>query len=105
MHFPLGRRSRYVVRTQPADACLSTLESVAEALAAVEEGWSAAEGGGGGQVDALCAPLDAMCNAQIRHGAVGHDSKQFREQNSAFVKKSNFKRKKEKQKEEQAASE
>ena len=53
-----GRRSRYVVRTQPADACLSTVESVAEALAAVEEGWS------GEQVDALCAPLDAMCNIQ-----------------------------------------
>ena len=52
------QRSRYVVRTQPADACLSTVESVAEALAAVEEGWS------GEQVDALCAPLDAMCNIQ-----------------------------------------
>lgn len=84
-------RSRYVVRTQPADACLSTVESVAEALAAVEEGWS------GQQVDALCAPLDAMCNIQIKHGAVGHDSKEFKEQNSAFVKKNDFKRKKKKQ--------
>ena len=52
-----------MVRTQPADACLSTLESVAEALAAVEEGWA-----GGQQVDALCAPLDAMCNMQGREG-------------------------------------
>ena len=55
------RRSRYVVRTQPADGCLSTVESVAEALAAAEEGWSRAE------VDALCAPLDAMCNTQGRN--------------------------------------
>ena len=59
------RRSRYVVRTQPADACLSTVESVAEALAAVEEGWS------GEQVDALCAPLDAMCNIQGRDKWMG----------------------------------
>ena len=57
---PGRRRSRYVVRTQPADGCLSTVESVAEALAAVEEGWSCEE------VDALCAPLDAMCNTQGR---------------------------------------
>ena len=45
--------------------------------------------------------LTIIFPTQIRHGAVGHDSKEFKEQNSTFLKKNNFKRKKT----QQAASE
>ena len=80
------KKSAYVVRTQPADFCLSTLETVAETLSIVESD--------PGLVEALVRPLHAMCNIQIQHGAVNHDSKEIKEQNSNFVKKSNFKKKK-----------
>ncbi len=82
-----GRKSRYVVRTQPDDSCLSTVETVAETLAVAE--------GRPELADLLCAPLDAMCNFQINHGSVHHDAKAaatFREQNTTFVKKNNWKR-------------
>jgi DTW domain-containing protein YfiP len=79
-------RSSYVVRTQPADLCLSTVETVAQALAALE--------GRPEIVDALLAPLHALCNVQINHGAVGHDSKEFKGQNGRFVKQCNRRRKK-----------
>ena len=78
--------SAYVVRTQPADYCLSTVETVAATLAAVE-GWS------GEAWERLVRPLHAMCNVQINHGAVGHDSKEYKEQNSQFNKANNWKRK------------
>jgi DTW domain-containing protein YfiP len=68
-----GAKSSYVVRTQPSDACLSTVETIAETLAAVERVPRLAE--------RLCAPLHAMCNYQINHGAVGHDSKEFKAKN------------------------
>lgn len=82
----IKRPSAYVVRTQPADLCLSTLETVAETLATVEADPSIR--------DRLVQPLHAMCNFQINHGAVIHDSKEFKEQNSLFVKENNWKKKK-----------
>ena len=82
---PDNRKSAYVVRTQPADFCLSTVESVARTLA-LAEGRPDVE-------ERLVAPLHAMCNFQVNHGAVGHDSKEFKAQNSQFVKRNNFKKK------------
>ncbi len=82
----VGGRSEYVVRTQPADGCLSTLETVAHAVALTE--------GRPEAVEALLAPLRAMCNFQINHGAVRHDPKEFKGQNGSFVKKNDFKKKK-----------
>lgn len=79
-------KSIYVVRTQPVDGYLSTLETVAFTLGAVEETPVIQ--------DKLLSPLHAMCNFQVNHGAVHHDSKEFKKQNSEFVKKGNWKRKK-----------
>lgn len=79
-------KSAYVVRTQPADQCLSTIESAAHTLAIVQDDPTL--------VDQLLAPLHAMCNFQVNHGAVTHDSKAFKHQNNSFVKRNNFKKKK-----------
>ena len=79
-------KSEYVVRTQPADFCLSTLETAAHTLAIVEND--------SGIVQELLQPLHAMCNFQVNHGAVTHDSKEFKQQNRNFVKKNDFKKKK-----------
>jgi len=79
--------SEYVVRTQPKKGCVSTLEAVALAL---REAGELDES----QHEALLAPLRALCNFQINFGQVHHDSKEFKSQNRAFVKKNNFKQKK-----------
>jgi DTW domain-containing protein YfiP len=70
--------SSYVVRTQPNDACRSTVETVAEIVAVTEAD--------AGLRDVLLRPLHAMCNAQINHGAVVHDARNLAEVNSGFHK-------------------
>ena len=74
--------SEYIVRTQPSLGCLSTLEAAAHSLAALEARPEI--------VEQLVAPLVAMCNTQIRHGAVTHDSKDIKTiklENSAYEKR------------------
>ena len=53
----LDLKSEYVVRTQPADLCLSTVEIVAHAVAILQDDVSA--------VDKLVAPLRALCSIQV----------------------------------------
>ena len=77
-------KSAYVVRTQPADFCVSTVEAVAMTLAEAE--------GRPEIVELLLRPLHFLCNAQINHGAVEHDSKEAKEHNEAFVKDSAHKK-------------
>ena len=62
--------SEYVVRTQPRVGCLSTLEAGAHSLAILEDRPEI--------VQPLLAPLVAMCNVQINHGAVLHHSKDIK---------------------------
>ena len=74
--------SEYIVRTQPSLGCISTLEAAAHSLAALEARPDI--------VETLVAPLVAMCNTQIRHGAVTHDSKDIKTiklENSAYEKR------------------
>lgn len=74
--------SEYIVRTQPSSGCLSTLEAAAHSLAALEARPEI--------VESLVAPLVAMCNTQIRHGAVTHDSqdiKSIKVENSEYQKR------------------
>ncbi|ELT93859.1 hypothetical protein CAPTEDRAFT_180007 [Capitella teleta] len=61
--------SEYVIRTQPNDSSLSTLETAAIALSAIEKSPTIRE--------TLVRPLRAMCDFQIKHGAVRHQSKQY----------------------------
>lgn len=59
--------SEYVVRTQPTKGCLSTLESVAHALAWLEQRPDI--------VETLACPLRALCQHQLDRGAVVHHSR------------------------------
>ncbi|GFS28635.1 DTW domain-containing protein 2 [Trichonephila inaurata madagascariensis] len=61
--------SEYVIRTQPTEKALSTVETAAIALAILE--------GKPNLKDALLQPLKALCNFQLAHGAETHQSKEF----------------------------
>ncbi|KAG7161235.1 tRNA-uridine aminocarboxypropyltransferase 2-like [Homarus americanus] len=60
--------SEYVIRTQPTEDALSTVESAAIALATLEQNWSI--------YNTLVYPLQLLCQYQIKHGAVPHQSKE-----------------------------
>lgn len=61
--------SEYVIRTQPDEASLSTLESVAYALSWLEASPSL--------YDKLVQPMRMLCQYQLKHGAVVHHSKEY----------------------------
>ncbi|EDO42319.1 predicted protein [Nematostella vectensis] len=60
--------SEYVIRTQPTNKSLCTVEAIALALAPLEKNDSF--------IEILAAPLRALCQYQLDHGAVVHSSKE-----------------------------
>ncbi|CAG5091426.1 Oidioi.mRNA.OKI2018_I69.PAR.g13043.t1.cds [Oikopleura dioica] len=61
-------KNQYIIRTQPEEGFVSTLEAIAAALAESECNPSL--------YDTLTAPLRALCAIQLEHGAQQHHSKQ-----------------------------
>ncbi|XP_020635716.3 tRNA-uridine aminocarboxypropyltransferase 2 [Pogona vitticeps] len=70
--------SQYVIRTQPTNACLSTLECAAVALAIMEKNESIKE--------TVLRPLQALCSFQLQHGAQVHHSKEHLLKNGLYKK-------------------
>ncbi|XP_017490015.1 PREDICTED: DTW domain-containing protein 2-like [Rhagoletis zephyria] len=70
--------SRYVIRTQPTETCLSTVEAVALLLAHLEEQPDI--------VELLTSPLKTICDHQINNGAVEHQSKEYLITNGLYGK-------------------
>lgn len=66
----IDKKSEYVVRTQPSEKCLSTIETIAHSLAILENDDSISE--------KLLNPLHVLCKFQLSHGAVEHDDKSFK---------------------------
>ena len=71
-------QSQFVIKTQPNNKCLSTVECVAHTLAVFENRSEIVEN--------LTKPLLAMCSIQISHGAVKHESKEFKKDVASFTK-------------------
>ncbi|XP_071106174.1 tRNA-uridine aminocarboxypropyltransferase 2-like [Haliotis cracherodii] len=71
-------KSKYVIRTQPTDGALSTLESGAVAISVLENRPEI--------VEPLTRPLVALCDFQIQHGAVQHQSREFKIENGLWSK-------------------
>ncbi|XP_050402452.1 tRNA-uridine aminocarboxypropyltransferase 2 isoform X1 [Patella vulgata] len=72
-------KSKYIIRTQPNDSSLSTLESAAVALSILENKPDI--------IDILTKPLVALCNFQLQYGATSHQSKEYRMKNGLWTKK------------------
>ncbi|XP_064619407.1 tRNA-uridine aminocarboxypropyltransferase 2-like [Lineus longissimus] len=77
-------KSEYVVRTQPMDGCLSTVESTAIALSHLE--------GNPDLKEVFMQPLRALCKFQLDHGAVEHQSKAWLIENGLYKKQVNDKK-------------
>ncbi|RWS17223.1 DTW domain-containing protein 2-like protein [Dinothrombium tinctorium] len=65
----VGKPSNYVIRTQPTEECLSTVETAAITLSHLENNPNIYE--------ILTKPLQALCSFQLKHGAVHHFSKEY----------------------------
>ncbi|XP_076614856.1 uncharacterized protein LOC143338383 [Chaetodon auriga] len=70
--------SQYVIRTQPSNICLSTLECAAVALSILEQNDDIQE--------VLLRPLKALCSFQLQHGAQIHHSKEHLLKNGMYDK-------------------
>ncbi|KAL0965319.1 hypothetical protein UPYG_G00279730 [Umbra pygmaea] len=77
----LSRReqtSQYVIRSQPSNICLSTLECAAFTLSIIERNEAIQE--------VLLKPLQALCSFQLQHGAQVHHSKEHLIKNGMYDK-------------------
>ncbi|OPL32602.1 hypothetical protein AM593_01727, partial [Mytilus galloprovincialis] len=72
-------KSKYVIRTQPDDGSLSTLETAAFALSVLEKIPDL--------FDVLTKPLEALCQFQLNHGACTHHSRSYKIENGLWKKK------------------
>lgn len=70
--------SQYVIRTQPTNRCLSTLECAAVALSILEKNNDIQE--------TLLRPLQALCSFQLQHGAQIRLSKEYLLKNGLYPK-------------------
>ncbi|KAM4634809.1 tRNA-uridine aminocarboxypropyltransferase 2 [Polymixia lowei] len=70
--------SQYVIRTQPTNICLSTLECAAVTLSILEQNDDIQE--------VLLRPLRALCSFQLQHGAQVHHSKEHLLRNGMYDK-------------------
>ncbi|KAI7789853.1 putative DTW domain-containing protein 2-like [Triplophysa rosa] len=70
--------SQYVIRTQPTNMCVSTLECAAVALSIMEKNQNIQE--------VLLKPLQALCSFQLQHGAQIHHSKEHLIKNGEYNK-------------------
>lgn len=61
-------KSHYVIRTQPSNESLSTLEAIAIAIGQLE--------GKQDLINIVRRPLKALCDFQLKHGAVRHHTKE-----------------------------